>query len=68
MIVFIFRIIKWSGEYSAHGTMMYYKRQGETEELFLPGPLKVPLELMVSWLISKFLIVILSTNYMIYIS
>lgn len=41
------RIIQWSGEYSASGVMMYYKRENETETLFFPGPLKKPLTLMV---------------------
>nr|XP_053646976.1 A disintegrin and metalloproteinase with thrombospondin motifs 7-like [Cherax quadricarinatus] len=44
--MFVGRIIQWSGEYSADGTMMYYTRDGEAEELFLPGPVKRPLTLM----------------------
>ncbi|XP_068201484.1 A disintegrin and metalloproteinase with thrombospondin motifs 6-like [Palaemon carinicauda] len=36
-------IIQWSGEYHAEGDMMYYSREGETEELYLPGPLRRPL-------------------------
>lgn len=39
-------MIKWSGEYFYEGTMVYYNREGETEELFLPGPLKIPLTLL----------------------
>ncbi|XP_042884223.1 A disintegrin and metalloproteinase with thrombospondin motifs 7-like [Penaeus japonicus] len=39
-------MIKWSGEYYYEGTMVYYNREGETEELFLPGPLKIPLTLL----------------------
>lgn len=39
-------VIHWSGEYSANGIMMYYDRDGETESLLLPGPLKTPLTFM----------------------
>ena len=42
-----FRIIQWSGEYYAGGAIMYYTREGETEELFMPGPLTRPLTLLV---------------------
>ena len=42
------RVIHWSGEYNADGVMMYYNRDGETEDLLLPGPLKRPLTFMVS--------------------
>ncbi|KAB7499665.1 A disintegrin and metalloproteinase with thrombospondin motifs 7 [Armadillidium nasatum] len=39
-------IIQWSGEYNADGVMMYYKRENDTETLFLPGPVVKPLTLM----------------------
>lgn len=46
--VSVYRVIHWSGEFSANGVMMYYNREGETENLLLPGPLKRPLTFMVS--------------------
>ncbi|XP_076069454.1 ADAM metallopeptidase with thrombospondin type 1 motif B [Oratosquilla oratoria] len=39
-------LIQWSGEYSAHGLMMYYRRTDETEQLFMPGPIKTSIAFM----------------------
>ncbi|KAG0725112.1 A disintegrin and metalloproteinase with thrombospondin motifs 7 [Chionoecetes opilio] len=46
VVVCVCRVIHWSGEYYADGVMIYYNRDGETEDLLLPGPLKRPLTFM----------------------
>ncbi|CAG0906548.1 unnamed protein product, partial [Darwinula stevensoni] len=38
--------IKWSGEYVAGGSYVYYQRMNDTEEISIPGPVKEPLQVM----------------------
>ena len=40
--------IQWSGNYEAAGTIIHYKRDGNKESFEAPGPLKEPLQIMVS--------------------
>ena len=32
------RTVQWTGEYRAGVTLIYYRRDGEHEELHIPGP------------------------------
>ena len=45
---FIRRTVQWSGEYRAGFTLIYYRREGELEEVHIPGPSLEDLRFLVS--------------------
>ena len=53
------RTVQWSGEYRAGLTLIYYRREGELEEIHIPGPSMEDLRFLVSFSffkIKKFLL------------
>lgn len=42
------RTVQWSGEYRAGFTLIYYRREGELEEVHIPGPSLEDLRFLVS--------------------
>ena len=49
MLLFCNRKIQWSGEYAAPGDgLLHYSRDGDREEVLLPGPTTTEIQLVVS--------------------
>lgn len=40
-------LIQWSGDYDFPGAIMYYRRDGEFESLYVPGKIKEDMHVMV---------------------
>ena len=37
-LILEYRTVQWTGEYRAGVTLIYYRREGEQEEVHIPGP------------------------------
>lgn len=42
------RTVQWTGEYRAGITLIYYRREGELDEIHIPGPSLEDLRFLVS--------------------
>lgn len=58
------RTVQWSGEYRAGFTLIYYRREGELEEVHIPGPSVEDLRFLVSLLADAACVILyVSYNY-----